>query len=207
MAFGMTFWSIVVAVLAALLVGPLYAPTHVFSEKVMLQVAKNAIKKGHGNSTAIVNEVKYPRWVAKEPKWMFNNAGGAMGSMAVLHASFSEYVIIFGTAVGTEGATGRFMADDWFTILAGQQWAHSAGKMSKEIYKAGDQHHLKYGEFKQYKMPDECWALEYARGNIVSMLPFGMFDTIFSTLDFYTFYQTVIVSAHEMLNNLLQGKI
>lgn len=57
MAFGMTFWSIVVAVLAALLVGPLYAPTHVFSEKVMLQVAKNAIKKGHGNSTAIVNEV------------------------------------------------------------------------------------------------------------------------------------------------------
>ena len=29
-------------------------------------------------------------------------------------------------------------------------------------------------------MPDECWALEYARGNIVSMLPFGVFDTIFS---------------------------
>jgi hypothetical protein len=26
---------------------------------------------------------KYPKWVSRHPKWMFNNAGGAMGSMAV----------------------------------------------------------------------------------------------------------------------------
>mmetsp|Transcript_55018 Transcript_55018/g.145260 ORF Transcript_55018/g.145260 Transcript_55018/m.145260 type:complete len:80 (+) Transcript_55018:503-742(+) len=79
--------------------------------------------------------------------------------------------------------------------------------MKKEIYRPGDQHHLKFGEAKGYRMPDECWALEYARGNIVSMFPFGVFDGFFSTIDFKTLYDTARVSGTSMLVNLLKGKI
>lgn len=126
-----------------------------------------------------------------------------MGSMLVLHCSVSEYVIIFGSALGTEGHTGRFLATDYFTILSGEQWAYRAGALEKEIYRPGDQHVLPFGVAKQYRLPDSAWALEYARGNIVSMMPFGVVDTFFSTLDVISLMDTVQVSAWGMFTELM----
>lgn len=126
-----------------------------------------------------------------------------MGSMLVLHCSLVEYVIIFGTPLGTEGHTGRFMADDYFTILAGEQWAFEAGSLKKEVYKPGDQHLMPRGVAKQYRMPDGTWALEYARGNILSMLPFGFADALTSTLDFHSLGNTIYISAYGVIRELL----
>eukprot|EP00744_Colponema_vietnamica_P004706 GILI01006979.1.p1 GENE.GILI01006979.1~~GILI01006979.1.p1 ORF type:complete len:220 (+),score=68.80 GILI01006979.1:54-713(+) len=204
---------------AACLVGFHYVidnPANWVFDPIRLQeLSKKAITKAGPNATsdvivqAVIKEVTgaYPKYAFSTGEWMFNNAGGAMGSMTVLHSSFSEYLIIFGTALGTEGHTGRFMADDYFTIIDGEQWAQPADSQAKEIYRPGDQHHLVRGEAKQYRMPDNCWALEYARGNIPSMLFFGFGDGLFSTFDFVSLAQTVKASAGYMFHNLMIGKI
>merc|ERR1712000_81333 len=140
-------------------------------------------------------------------QWLFNNAGGAMGSMYLIHASITEYLIIFGTPVGTEGHTGRHTADDYFHILEGEQWVAEAHQLVMDVYPKGSVNLMKRGVVRQYKMHEGCWALELAQGWIPPMLPFGFADGIFSTLDFDTLYRTTKITGREIIRNLLHGKI
>ncbi|KAK9454053.1 ERG2/sigma1 receptor-like protein [Dipodascopsis uninucleata] len=187
----------------------------IFEPEVLHQIVKESIAPETNNITEIF--VRITSQLKKHygenindfntDDWMFNNAGGAMGSMFILHASVSEYMIFFGTATGTEGHTGVHMADDYFNIIYGEQWAHKLGDPLPEIYKPGDVHHLRRGVSKQYSMPTTCWALELAQGWIPAMLPFGFLDTFSSTLDIETIARTVYYTAKAMISSILKGKI
>jgi C-8 sterol isomerase len=215
---------------------------YIFDLGHLHDLSKRAIAQ-HGNQTGgiadfIVAELyeKYPSYVNLDREWVFNNAGGAMGAMFLIHASkqaikpglqastsntdiiiywesilmftgITEYLIIFGSAVGTEGHCGRHTADDYFYILTGTQETFVAGEYEPRVYPPGSVHFHARGDVKQYKMPKACFALEYARGWIPPMLFFGFADTFSSTLDFPTLYHTIRITGREMIGNLIRGKL
>ena len=98
-----------------------------------------------------------------------------------------------------------------------------------QVYPAGSVHHLQRGTAKQYKMHEGCFALEYARGSLFTlklcqrgrrnltyavslgwiplMLPFGFADSLSSTLDIPSLYDTIVITGREMTRNLWFGKI
>ncbi|EAQ85888.1 hypothetical protein CHGG_07141 [Chaetomium globosum CBS 148.51] len=187
---------------------------YIFKLDQLQDVSSRAIEK-HGDDTqAIVKyivdelagQVSLTSFVNQDEEWVFNNAGGAMGAMYIIHASITEYLIIFGTAVGTEGHTGRHTADDYFHILTGTQTAYVPGSYAPEVYPPGSIHHLRRGTVKQYKMADSCFALEYARGWIPPMLFFGFADGLSSTLDVPTLWRTSWLTGKQMIGNLARGK-
>jgi C-8 sterol isomerase len=184
---------------------------YVFDQHVLHGVAKEAVASGKPlrGKVAILRERLheiYPGHVNLQDDWVFNVAGGAMGQMTVLHASLTEYVIVFGTPIGTEGFSGRFLADDYFMILEGEQWAFAEGDGEKMVFKPGDMHHMPRGEARGYRMPEHCFALEYARGNIPAMLPFGLVDQFTSILDARTVAKTLKIYTQAAVGAMLNGR-
>jgi len=150
---------------------------------------------------------RYPGHILREREWILSNAGGAMGHLLLLHSSITEYLIVFGTPIGTAGHSGRFLAEDYFYILDGEQWAYAQGELDRQVFRPGDCHVLRRGAAEGYRMPDRCYALEYARGLIPAMLPFAMADTLTSTLDLRSLARTFRLYGKAVIRELLQGKI
>jgi C-8 sterol isomerase len=184
----------------------------IFDPKALHEVGKRAVDKGGSlrEKVAMIRrelDALYPGHIRLEDEWVFNIAGGALGQMTLLHASLTEYIIVFGSPIGTEGYSGRFFADDYFIILEGEQWAYAEGDEVRGVWRPGDMHHLPRGEARGYRIPDHCFALEYARGLIPTMLPFGLADSFTSTLDPHPVLKTIRIYTRATVGSLLRGKI
>lgn len=144
------------------------------------------------NITAELSE-RYPGTIDDSKPWIFNNAGGVMLEMKLLHASTKEYIMLWGTPIGSEGHTGRHLAEFYDTVLDGEAWYYTEGQFTRDVYTPGDHIFVGKGQSAGMHYPDHVWMIEYARGLLPTLLPFGLADALTSTHDFKTAIQTVVI--------------
>ncbi|MCA9772498.1 MAG: hypothetical protein KC466_08815 [Myxococcales bacterium] len=181
---------------------------YLFDPKILHDVTKRAVgQPKEAMFRQVIEELaeRYPGHIETKQRWIFNNAGGAMGAMTLLHCSLKEYIILFGSPIGTEGHSGRYATEVHDFMLEGEMWCYHEGEFERTVYKPGDAAYLGRDRVKGYKLHEGGWMVEYARGPIPLMLPFGLADTVFSTLDFKTFGRTLAGYTRLVLRELRGG--
>ncbi|XP_011444972.1 sigma non-opioid intracellular receptor 1-like [Crassostrea angulata] len=158
---------------------------------------KSSEAKTAFDKIATVLRRKYPGHILPEEdmQWIFMNAGGWMGSMCLMHASLTEYILFFGTAVETSGHSGRYWAEISDTLITGSMRQWREGELQAHIFKSGDTVPHPMGNATAVYFEADTWMVEYGQGFIPSTLTFALADTFFSTTDFVTLFYILRVYA------------
>jgi hypothetical protein len=143
-------------------------------------------------------EAVYGEHVHRQSEWIWSNAGGIMCSMNTLHVSPKEYMVFCGTAVGTEGHSGRHRAELFDIVINGELQTLKPYQFEANTLGAGDMAHLPRRTTNGSHLGKACWLLEYGRGNILSLFPFALGDTVFSTQDLTDIRKTMADSTKVM---------
>jgi C-8 sterol isomerase len=150
----------------------------------------------------------YPGHIETRRRWLFNLAGGCVGVMSVLHASLSEYVLLFGTPIGAGGFSGRYWMDVYDFLLAGEIAAYTEECCLQPIVtRPGELALLRQGQAKGFKVSEGSWMLEYGRGFVPASLPFALGDALFSCFEPVTIVKTLWVYGGLVVKELFKGKI
>ena len=184
--------------------------TTLFQPEKLLEITRSAVGQPVGQAfDTIVDAVdqEWPDRIRRDNPWLFNTACGAMGQLKLLYGSLSEYLILFGTPIGTEGHSGRYRADVHDFMIKGEMWTYHEGDIEKTIYLPGDHAVLERRRTKGYRAMEDTWMLEYARGAIPTMLPTGSWDNLFSNLDLKALFRLYGQYGSMCIRELLRGKI
>ncbi|MBI2067067.1 MAG: hypothetical protein HYT77_03540 [Deltaproteobacteria bacterium] len=170
---------------------------YLFAPETLEQIVSEALReKSSSNNDHLLDNITrrlaaaYPNHVyTGNRRWIWNRVEGAIGEMALLHGSANEYLLFFRTVNGTNGGSGVYKADVHdIMIQGGMVCRQSDGSL--EHYTPGQRATLKNGRSKDYTTTDDSYMLEYGRGDIFSMLPTGLRETI--TLPRVGFWSTVL---------------
>jgi C-8 sterol isomerase len=148
---------------------------------------------------------QYPGIIDHGQPWIYSIAGGAMIQMKLYYASLTEYIMIWGTPIGSEGHSGRHFTGFWDTVIDGETWYYGEGQFEKTIYKPGDRIYVGPGQARAMNFTDGVWAVEYARGILPLSVPFGIADELMSCLDWVTAGQTISLYTDLIFQNLARS--
>jgi hypothetical protein len=184
--------------------GYIFDPDHLHS------VARNHAGLPHEEMTAaVIGDLAkaYPHHIETRQNWLLSICGGAMGIMTILHGSLSEYVLIFGSPIGTEGFSGRYRLDIYDFMLAGEMWTYTEDKFRDRIVtRPGEMAVLRRKQVKGFKLPEGGWMLEYGRGAVPTALPFALSGAV-TSLDARTVAKTMWIYGRLVMKELSRGKI
>ncbi len=184
---------------------------YLFDPQLLHEVARKHVGLSHEKMVSgIAAELAriYPGHIETRANWLFNLAGGCKGIMTVLHASLSEYLLIYGTPTAASGFSGRYLMDVYDFMTAGELVAYTEETFrTPALYRPGDLAFLKRGQVKCFNLTAGSWMLEYGRGIIAAAFPFALGDALFSCVDVITIGKTLGVYAKLVVKELWQGKI
>ena len=140
------------------------------------------------NRTIELLSAEYPDLISPTPgRWVGNRAGGIVGKVRFLHFSANEYLVLFGTPTGSEGFSGRYNRVEihkW--LLAGriESYDLESEQTTPTVLLPGEYQRLERGHIRGFNIKPGSFHIEYGRGAVVTTMPFGMVETVFSSLDF-----------------------
>ena len=182
-----------------------------------LQAIVDHVAAQHASSPLTINQsitlvqhqlhTLHPTLVHIHDQWLFNLAGGFKTGLLLLHASLTEYVAIWGSAVHTVGHSGRNWAtfDDW--ILSGNgTWWHE-GSLNVSHHTAFSHLHTERWAGRVVQLQPGTWMLEHCKGVIPALLPFGLADGLVSSLDPLLVWKSLRQYGWMTTHSLLQGKV
>jgi hypothetical protein len=183
---------------------------YVFDPERLQEIARHVTGLPHTELCARLGEElarTWPSHVETRLEWIFNFAAGGTGIMNVFHGSMSEYLIIFGTPIGTEAYSGRYAIEIHDFVLSGEMRTYTEDQPgAASISRPGDHAVLRRGQAKGWRLTDDTWMLEYGRGFVPSSLPCALSDTLIGALDVPTVLKTFRIYGRQTLRELAQMK-
>ena len=185
--------------------------SHVFDPDTLHDIARKAIGLPFHELTRVVaDEVQraYPGHTDARDDYIFNLTSGGCGMMKILHASVTEYLIIFGSAIGTEAFSGRYAMDIHDFVMTGEMWTYTDDRCGERVVtRPGERALLPKGRVKGWRITEGTWMLEYGRGFLPSALPLALADVVISALDWRIVAQTLRIYGRHAVREILQGKL